>query len=130
MRGDPMRRIIHLMVVIGTLIPVGCSTPRDTASLKEKIHEYAEKGDAQGLQRILKEHPDLVNCVYDEASGDLPIHRATKRGHLVALNVLLEAGADIQAKNNASFATPLQVAAGRGNAEIIERLLKAGASIQ
>ena len=55
-----------------------------------------------------------------------PLHKAVEGGNALKVAELLEAGADMEAKN-AKEATPLHVGAEWGHAAVVEQLLKAGA---
>jgi ankyrin repeat protein len=58
--------------------------------------------------------------------GTTPLHYAAYNNDAAAVERLIKAGADVNAKNEYG-STPLLEAASNGNAEIIEKLLKAGA---
>ena len=58
--------------------------------------------------------------------GRTPLHKAVEDGHAQSVTVLLEAGADKEAKDETGL-TPLVSAAGRGHAALVSMLLAAGA---
>jgi ankyrin repeat protein len=64
----------------------------------------------------------------DEETGDRPAHRAAMEGNTLSLRVLLEKGADINARN-ASGQTPLHWAADNGDVECVRFLIGHGAHI-
>ena len=55
-----------------------------------------------------------------------PLHRAGARGYLSIANLLLQAGATVDAVSNQGY-TALQVAAYHGKIQVVEALLNAGA---
>jgi len=61
-----------------------------------------------------------------ESDGTTPLHRAAHGNDLAAVERLIKAGADVNAKNDYG-STPILEAAANGNTAILERLLKAGA---
>jgi len=59
-------------------------------------HAAAGLGQPQEVKRILKEMPQYVN--HRDVNGWMPIHEAVRGGHIETLAVLLEHGADINAR--------------------------------
>ncbi|KAF6824433.1 hypothetical protein CPLU01_10864 [Colletotrichum plurivorum] len=84
----------------------------DTDILKHLIHKY--HADVNG--------PRLLN-------GSLPIHSAGSRGRVEHVQIMLDAGADVNALNNAGR-TPMHWAAERGRWDVVELLLDRGADPQ
>ena len=82
-----------------------------------------------GLHTIVKyliiEHSLDVNArgLYKKST---PLHRASARGHMDAVRILLEHGADVTAQNE-DGSTPLHWASRRGRVEVVHILLKHGA---
>jgi ankyrin repeat protein len=62
------------------------------------------------------------------ADEDRPLHLIARRGNAYCIKLLLEAGADPNAKGDMSF-SPLHEAVGRGYLEVARLLLEAGARI-
>jgi ankyrin repeat protein len=95
--------------------------PHDIASDVWDTLSAAAAGDAPALTRLLEREPNLYRAGYWYA---LPIHFAVREGHLDAVRVLLEAGADPAAM---SFwgEDLVMVARDRGHAEVARLLEKA-----
>ena len=59
--------------------------------------------------------------------GRVCLHRASFRGYLAIVILLLAAGANVDKQSNGGN-TPLMLAASNGNIEVVKELLKAGAN--
>src|SRR5438132_11894906 len=81
--------------------------------------EAARAGDVPKMRALLQEHPGLYNAGYWYTQ---PIHFAVREGHLEAVRVLLEAGAD-PAAVGLSGESLITVARDRGH-EAVARLLE------
>ncbi len=75
-----------------------------TVALCGPIHDAARKGDVKKIQALLQADPKLV--AEQDNSGDTPLHVACLHGQLNAAKVLIDAGADVNAKNNYGAFTP------------------------
>ncbi|KAL3934816.1 MAG: hypothetical protein SGBAC_009546 [Bacillariaceae sp.] len=62
-------------------------------------HEAAGNGDPEAVKKILGEVPEYVN--HRDINGWMPIHEAVRKGHVETVAVLLEHGADINARTKA-----------------------------
>jgi ankyrin repeat protein len=60
-----------------------------------------------------------------DGNGQTALYWAAKGGHPAVMQLLLENGADIEAKNSKGW-TPLHSAAGRGNEAVVYLLLEKG----
>jgi ankyrin repeat protein len=66
----------------------------------------------------------------DQASGgSTALHHAAWRGHADVVKLLLQAGADVNAKTRSNSETPLHLAAMHGHTDVIQLLLQAGADV-
>ena len=110
---------------------------RDAATLERllaggprlTLFEAAAIGDAAAVKRLAAERPASV----EERSPDgwPPLHLAAHFGHGDAVDALLGAKADVNARSvNGEANTALHAAlAGRGDARIVSRLLACGADV-
>lgn len=73
-------------------------------AVSEPIHDAARKGDANKVKAILQADPKAVSA--KDKNGDTPLHVAALHGQLAAAQALLDAGADVNAKNNYGPFTP------------------------
>lgn len=95
-------------------------TPEDALSL----HEAAATGNARRLKTILGQSRVRVNASNSE--GFTPLALAAFFGHLDAVKVLLESGADVNLRGPSRFAnTALDAAVVGGSAEVVRTLLAA-----
>lgn len=62
------------------------------------IHDAARKGDANKIKALLQQDPKLVSD--KDTDGDTPLHVAALHGQVAAVQALLDAGADVNAKNS------------------------------
>lgn len=96
-----------------------------------EIHKAAHKGDVDAIKNLVEttqydETPLTVNDL--GASDRRPLHRGAGSGHLDVCTYLLEAGAEIDAKDK-SGRTALHWAAIGGHCEVMTFLLKKGCDI-
>ncbi len=82
--------------------------------------------DAEQLGKLLAADPGTVSAT--GAYGMTPLHWAARAGSLACVKLLLDCGADLDARNK-SRRTPLQLAAESGQAEVVKLIVKAGADL-
>ena len=63
-----------------------------------------------------------------DEDGNTRLHWAAREGHTMIARLFIQAGTDVNAKNNDSL-TPLHLAAWRGRTETAQTLLQAGANV-
>jgi ankyrin repeat protein len=68
------------------------------------IHDAARKGDVKKIKALLATDPKLVSS--KDSQGNTPLHMAALHGETAAAAALLDAGADVNAKNNYAPYTP------------------------
>ncbi len=86
------------------------------------------EGEVELARRLLAEEPGLWRS-RDSELESTPLHISAHRGHLGIVDALLEAGADVQAREGCSGTTALHWAAEAGQVAVAERLLEAGADL-
>jgi len=75
-----------------------------TGAFCAPIHDAARKGDVNKIKALLQVDPKLV--ADQDKNGDTPLHVACLHGQLAAAQVLIDAGADVNAKNSYGAFTP------------------------
>jgi ankyrin repeat protein len=95
------------------------------------VFEAAALGDTSRLRALLDGDPSLANAWSDD--GFTPLHYAAFFGQPEAARLLVERGADLEARStNEQFAldaAPLHSAAAAGRLEVCRVLLDAGAEV-
>ena len=97
------------------------------AERDKKMTSAAKEGDSVALEKLLKSPRDPN--VRDER-GFTPLHCAAMGGHLEPLRQLLEAGAELEARNISMFgvsSTPIHLAAAHGHLDAVRLLVESGA---
>ncbi|CAG9463685.1 unnamed protein product [Pedinophyceae sp. YPF-701] len=89
------------------------------------LHAAASDGDAEALEKLLKEKDVDVNKRDEE--GRTALHFACGYGEKKCAELLLEAGADVECQDD-NKNTPLHYAAGYDQKELVELLLSKNAS--
>ncbi|GIL77976.1 hypothetical protein Vretimale_7377 [Volvox reticuliferus] len=109
------------------LSATGTEQSLDELEFSRSACSAAQDGDVAKLRRILQRNPTAVGN--DGASGGsyTPLHYAARGGHLDAVELLLQKGANPNAATRGMGATPLHRAAMQGHFFVVERLLAAGA---
>jgi ankyrin repeat protein/catechol 2,3-dioxygenase-like lactoylglutathione lyase family enzyme len=94
--------------------------------------EAAAKGNVEALRRMLTADPALARTANPD--GDYgrwtALHTAAQKGHLAAVNVLLEHGADPNAREEGDNTYPLHWAAANRHLKVVRALLDAGGDPQ
>ena len=87
-------------LAISMALAIACST----FAFAGPIHDAARKGDLKKVQSLIKDDPTLVNSL--DSHGDTPLHLASLHGDVAVAKVLVDAGANVNAKDNAGAFTP------------------------
>jgi ankyrin repeat protein len=95
----------------------------------KEIIKAAKKGDVDRVNQLLSSDPALINA--RDSDGSTPVHCAVWKGHLPVVAALLEAGADVNAKNQNEHwgTTPLHAAAHANQTAIAQLLIDHGAKV-
>ncbi|MGH9719974.1 MAG: ankyrin repeat domain-containing protein [Bryobacteraceae bacterium] len=90
--------------------------------------EACSKGDVEALRGLIANDPDLVRKTDPKAHhrGWTGLHAAARNGHTAAVRLLLERGADPNAREAGDNTYPLHWAAAQRHIETVRALLDAG----
>lgn len=88
-----------------------------------QIMDYAERGNVEGLARVLES--SAVNPNFVDEDGDTPLLRAASNGHAAAVSFLLDRGASAN-HHTEPGETPLYWASCNGHGEVVRILLQKG----
>lgn len=93
------------------------------------IMRAAKSGDAAAVSSLLAQNATLLDA--RDADESTALHFAAWKGHVEVAQVLLDAGADVNARNNNRHYgnTPLHAAAHANNRAVAELLIDRGADI-
>jgi len=94
--------------------------------LASPVADAARNGDVEAVRTLLRDGAD-VNAA--QGDGMSALHWAAERGNLVLMDVLLYAGAELEASTRIGQYRPLHLAARNGNTGAVERLIEAGANV-
>jgi ankyrin repeat protein len=93
--------------------------------------EACVKGDVEALRELLATDPSLVRTDRPQSRhrGWTGLHSAAQEGHVDAVRLLLEHGADPNAREEGDNTYPLHWAAAYGHLEAVRALLDAGGDV-
>lgn len=91
----------------------------------EPLHQAAEVGDANQVQRLLSKGAD-VNA--RDGAGFTPLFYAAHKGHIQVSEILVAGGANVNAKDSYDN-TPLHYAAVSGRYDVCKLLIAKGANV-
>jgi ankyrin repeat protein len=114
------KTIVSLLVQYGALD----AHVRPTDNLSRQFLAAVFVGDAARARSLLARHPHLATT--PDGRGDQPIHHASRNGNTDIVRLLIEHGADVNAKNPRGQ-TVLYCAGGHGHLDCLLLLLQKGA---
>jgi ankyrin repeat protein len=97
------------------------------SNISENIFEMCRAGDVNHLRSAISQNPEIVNTVDDSWSSS-PLMMAAQAGHLELVELLIEAGANVNAQNDCN-STALMFASRCGHISVVRTLLAAGANV-
>jgi ankyrin repeat protein len=100
----------------------------DPLSVEGQLFDAAKKGDANALAALLDEHPDLLNARNQPYEHTL-LHVAASEGQLASVDLLLERGLDVNAREKGDNTYAMHWAAAGGYLHIVRRLADAGGDV-
>lgn len=118
-----MRRNV---IAIGIGILVGSLFAIAGLALSDDIHEFARKGELEGVKGLIEQNPKLVNV--KDKDGRTPLHWACRGVHLEIVRFLVEKGADVNSEDSNKI-VPLHSLATRNSAAAVAVLLDNGADV-
>jgi len=97
-----------------------------TTSFASELIDATRSGEVATVARLITDGADV-----SEATGDgmTAVHWAAQSGHVAILEMLLDAGAEVDATTRIGSYTPLHLAGSQANSAIVEKLLDAGADV-
>jgi ankyrin repeat protein len=114
-----------LLLVIGCIWLVSAGFFIPGLFERKPFFNAVKSGEAERVKKLISENPTLVQS--RTLMGKTALHLAVESGDTNMVTLLLQAGADVNAKGDS--VTPLHLAAFAGHAQITETLLTAGAEV-
>lgn len=92
--------------------------------------DACERGDLEAVREALARDPALVGAAHPKGHGGWTgLHEAAKKGQLAIVRLLLENGADPNAREAGDNTYPLHWAAALGHVDVVRALLDAGGDV-
>ena len=131
MDGRPVGRHRKSLLLTGvvalSLVWLLAATPV-AQDMHQRLWEAAAAGDIEGIRTLLS-GPDSITVDAADALGWTALMHAADAGRDAAVQLLLDAGSDLELKN-AEEVAPLHLAARSGRTRVVQHLLDAGANFQ
>ncbi len=118
-------RVKHARSVVALSVAALCAAVLPTeGQLTDGLMDAARNGDVASVRSLLAEGADPSAA---QGDGMTALHWAAERGHAQVAELLLSAGATVEAKTRIGDYTPLHLAGRSGRGPITSALLDAGA---
>ena len=92
----------------------------------ETLLDFAENGNLDAMNTELSSPYSDVDMT--DKWGQTPLYKSSRKGHLAAVKLLLDAGADVNKSDNGGY-TPLHESSYAGHKEVMKALLNKGADV-
>jgi ankyrin repeat protein len=100
----------------------------DSLTVDGRLFAAARAGDVDTLAALLDEHPDRLHARTRPYEHTL-LHAAAEHGRLGAVELLLERGLDVNAREKGDNTYPMHWAAAGGHVDVVRRLADAGGDV-
>ncbi|KAI4673559.1 uncharacterized protein J4E88_008614 [Alternaria novae-zelandiae] len=94
----------------------------------EELISAADNGDAEGIRECLRNNADVNFLAMHDQHGCAAIHIVAKKGHLPALEALVEGNVDVNSVELQEEETALHIAARSGNSTMVRYLVSKNAN--
>ncbi|PYP88459.1 MAG: hypothetical protein DMG65_15245 [Candidatus Angelobacter sp. Gp1-AA117] len=101
----------------------------DSLTLDGRFIQAARKGDVATLTSLLDQHPEKLRLRTPPYGGTL-LHVAAQHGQLAAVDLLLNRGFDVNAREKGDNTYAMHWAAAAGHLDVVRRLADAGGDIE
>jgi len=123
---DTARRLASATVVLAVVVVLPVAAVLAGAPSATPVADAARGGDVDAVRALLQQGTDVNGAHGDGMSA---LHWAAQRGDRRMAQILVYAGAKVNAVTRIGQYTPLHVASTEGNASLIELLLESGSNV-